>query len=88
MRPARNLERGAVPPRLAVLEGVDDRERTKSDPKGVCVEENHPPATDRVLEDRVRELGFDPRQLTPREREELVEIYSRCPDEVLTASAR
>lgn len=49
------------------------------------MEENRPPAQERALEVQVRELGFDPRQLTPREREELVEIYRRCPNEVLTA---
>jgi hypothetical protein len=52
------------------------------------VEENRPPARASALENEVRELGFDPRQLTPREREELVDLYRRFPDEVLTAIAR
>lgn len=52
------------------------------------MEENRPPATPTPVDARVRELGFDPRQLTPREREELVEMYRRCPDELLTVSAR
>jgi hypothetical protein len=51
------------------------------------VDENRPPATATSVDDRVRNLGFDPRQLTLREREELVEIYRRCPDEVLTVVA-
>lgn len=52
------------------------------------MEEIRPPAKERELESRVRELGFDPRQLTPREREELVEVHSRCPDQVLSAAVR
>jgi hypothetical protein len=52
------------------------------------VEENRPPAKESALACQVRELGFDPRQLTPRECEELVELYRRCPDEELTAVAR
>jgi hypothetical protein len=52
------------------------------------VEESHPPATAKPVEEQIRELGFDPRQLTPLEREELVEIYRRCPDELLTVAMR
>ena len=52
------------------------------------MEENRPPANGSTVNRRVRELGFDPLQLTPREREELVEIYRRCPDALLTANAR
>lgn len=52
------------------------------------MEDNRPPAKESTLTSQIRELGFDPRQLTPREAEELLEIYRRCPDEVLTAVAR
>ena len=50
------------------------------------MEENRPPAKQSALASQVRELGFDPRQLTPRECEELVEMYRRCPDVELTAA--
>ena len=52
------------------------------------MDESRPPAMVKRVDDRVRELGFDPRQLTPREREELVEIHERYPDEVLVAPVR
>lgn len=34
-----------------------------------------------TLEDRVREMGYDPTHLTPLEQEELVEFYTLCPEE-------
>lgn len=30
----------------------------------------------RARRDRIRELGFDPSQLTPREQEELLDLYN------------
>lgn len=52
------------------------------------MDDNRAPAATGTVDDRVRELGFDPRQLTPREREELVEIYRLWPDEAPVISAR
>ena len=52
------------------------------------MDDSRPPAIAKAVEDQVRELGFDPMQLTPREREELVAIYRRCPDELLTVTVR
>ena len=42
------------------------------------------PETTSSLEDQIRELGFDPTQLTPLEQAELLLIYSLCPDEALS----
>ena len=52
------------------------------------MDESQPPDTAKPVEMQIRELGFDPDQLTPREREELVEMYRRFPDEVITATVR
>lgn len=52
------------------------------------MEEYRPPAKEPVLESRIREMGFDPMQLTRREAEELLEIRRRCPDEVLPTVSR
>lgn len=35
-------------------------------------------------EERIRALGFDPNHLTPLEQEELLEMYSLCPDEAMS----
>jgi hypothetical protein len=37
-------------------------------------------------EDQVRALGFDPSHLTPTEQVDLLEIYSLCPDEAMSAT--
>lgn len=34
----------------------------------------------RARRDRIRELGFDPLQLTPREQEELLDLYNCLED--------
>lgn len=52
------------------------------------MDDSRPPVTEKLVEARVRELGFNPLQLTPREREELLELYERFPDELLTATVR
>jgi hypothetical protein len=51
------------------------------------VEESLPPEfMSPSREDQIRALGFDPSQLTPMEQEDLLEIYSLCPDEAMSAS--
>mgnify|MGYP003579325968 CR=1 FL=1 len=50
------------------------------------MDENRPPAKESALTTQVRELGFDPRQLTLRECEELLQIYRRCPEVELAAA--
>lgn len=44
------------------------------------MEANQPLPRWSSVEEEVRALGFDPEQLTPREREELLEMHARCPD--------
>jgi hypothetical protein len=47
---------------------------------------DHRSATEReaTLDEQVRDLGFDPAQLTRSERLELLEQHRLCPDEALT----
>jgi hypothetical protein len=49
------------------------------------VEEKSLPTRRSSREEEIRALGFDPRHLTRREQEELLEIYALCPDEALRA---
>lgn len=44
------------------------------------MKEDRPPKN-RSAEDRVRSLGFDPAHLTPRERDELLVLYTSYPDD-------
>lgn len=49
------------------------------------MEPSLPPDPESSADERIRALGFEPSNLTPDEQEELLEIYSLCPDEAITA---
>lgn len=53
--------------------------------RGGRVEPSLPPDPESSADERIRALGFEPSNLTPDEQEELLEIYSLCPDEAITA---
>lgn len=42
--------------------------------------DGRPPRPRASTQDRVRDLGYDPTQLTPREQRELLEWRARAPD--------
>ena len=50
------------------------------------MKEDRPPQS-RSTVDRVRSLGFNPAQLTPRERDELIALYTTYPDDSRTIAA-
>ena len=49
------------------------------------MEQSLPPDPESSPDERIRALGFEPSNLTPDEQEELLEIYSLCPDEAISA---
>jgi hypothetical protein len=50
------------------------------------VEAKRPPEPRYPPDQEIREMGFDPGQLTPDEQQELLELHHRVPDEALSAS--